>query len=225
GFYDRTELWRPLAAFVGLLIAVPPLLFGGMPFRDRLLWFSAAYPFVAYWLLTGVELAEGPLRLAIGVLLLLIAAVPLALKASPSREKLLVVSFVAPSLAVLTFFAFGRQPIAGFDPLVVRDRISAAEAAADSSLTKGQVIDRVGGPLEQFFSGDLYLLGLGLSPFWWLVFALLFAYGLRGVLRHATGRSGEAEWRSRRPFVFLAGALAALLLFSGGDTGPDGIFL
>ena len=57
GFYDTAPggggLWRPNVAFIGLLIAVAPLLFDKMPFRKPLLWFSLAYPFLAIWLLSG----------------------------------------------------------------------------------------------------------------------------------------------------------------------------
>lgn len=54
GFYESEgSLWRPNIAFIGLLIAVVPLLFDKIAYRKYLLWFSLAYPFLAWWLLSG----------------------------------------------------------------------------------------------------------------------------------------------------------------------------
>lgn len=51
GFYPSELYWRPILAFLLLCVAVAPVLFSGMP--RKLLWFSAAYPFVAFWLIWG----------------------------------------------------------------------------------------------------------------------------------------------------------------------------
>ena len=53
GFYPHEERWRPNIAFVLLFAAVAPLLYPGTPFRKHLMWFSAAYPIVAYFLICG----------------------------------------------------------------------------------------------------------------------------------------------------------------------------
>ena len=53
GFYPVDERWRPNLAFIGLFIAVLPLLYPKTPFRRHMLWFSAAYPVIAYYLLCG----------------------------------------------------------------------------------------------------------------------------------------------------------------------------
>ena len=51
GFYPVTLYWRPTLAFVLMLVALAPVLFSGVP--RKLLWFSVAFPGVAYWLLWG----------------------------------------------------------------------------------------------------------------------------------------------------------------------------
>jgi general L-amino acid transport system permease protein len=51
GFYPQHLYWRPNLAFVLLFAALAPVLFTGLP--RKLLWFSAAYPALAYWLLWG----------------------------------------------------------------------------------------------------------------------------------------------------------------------------
>ncbi len=51
GFYPSELYWRPILAFLLLLIAVAPILFTGVP--RRVLVFSAVYPFLMPWLLWG----------------------------------------------------------------------------------------------------------------------------------------------------------------------------
>ena len=53
GFYPHDERWRPNVAFILLFVAVAPLLYPNVPYRRYVLWFSASYPFVAYFLLCG----------------------------------------------------------------------------------------------------------------------------------------------------------------------------
>ena len=53
GFYPHDERWRPNVAFILLFVAVAPLLYPNTPFRRQALWFSAAYPFIAYFLICG----------------------------------------------------------------------------------------------------------------------------------------------------------------------------
>lgn len=53
GFYPVGERWRPNLAFILLFVALVPLLWDGAPFRRQGLWFSIAYPFIAFWLLLG----------------------------------------------------------------------------------------------------------------------------------------------------------------------------
>jgi general L-amino acid transport system permease protein len=51
GFYPRELYWRPTLALVLMLVALGPILFSWVP--RGLLWFSAAFPAVAFWLLWG----------------------------------------------------------------------------------------------------------------------------------------------------------------------------
>ncbi|MFN3642963.1 MAG: amino acid ABC transporter permease [Gemmobacter sp.] len=51
GAYPPALYWRPVLAFVLMFVALSPLLFSGLP--RRMLWFSAAYPFLGYWLIWG----------------------------------------------------------------------------------------------------------------------------------------------------------------------------
>jgi general L-amino acid transport system permease protein len=51
GAYPPELYWRPILAFVLLFLALAPVLFTQVP--RKLLWFSAAYPFLGYWLIWG----------------------------------------------------------------------------------------------------------------------------------------------------------------------------
>ncbi|NIE73628.1 amino acid ABC transporter permease [Pantoea sp. Ap-967] len=54
GFYPQDAYWRPLASFVLLFAALGPILFKWVP--SRVLWFSAVYPGLAFWLIWGGSL-------------------------------------------------------------------------------------------------------------------------------------------------------------------------
>ncbi|MBP7000214.1 amino acid ABC transporter permease [Amaricoccus sp.] len=60
GFYPPALYWRPTLAFALLFVALAPILFPRVP--RGLLWFSIAYPGVAYWLLWG-----GPISVPLAV--------------------------------------------------------------------------------------------------------------------------------------------------------------
>ena len=51
GFYPSNLYWRPNIAAVLLLVALAPILYDALP--RKMLWFSAFYPFLAYWLIWG----------------------------------------------------------------------------------------------------------------------------------------------------------------------------
>ncbi len=51
GFYPQELRWRLDLAFVGMLVALAPVLFDKLP--KKMLWFTAVYPFLAFWLLWG----------------------------------------------------------------------------------------------------------------------------------------------------------------------------
>ena len=52
GFYPKEHYWRPLLAFVLLAVALAPVLFDRLP--RKMLWFTLAYPVVAYLLILGL---------------------------------------------------------------------------------------------------------------------------------------------------------------------------
>lgn len=51
GFYPSNLYWRPNLALVLMVVALAPVLFSAVP--RKLLWFSALYPAIAFWLLWG----------------------------------------------------------------------------------------------------------------------------------------------------------------------------
>ncbi len=51
GFYPQDLYWRPVLAFVLMLVAVAPVLFDQLP--RKMMWFSGLYPFLVFWLLWG----------------------------------------------------------------------------------------------------------------------------------------------------------------------------
>ena len=53
GFYPEAERWRVNLSFVLLVFAILPVLYDKLPGRRRWLWYSAAFPFLAGWLLIG----------------------------------------------------------------------------------------------------------------------------------------------------------------------------
>ncbi len=227
GFYDRDETWRPLLAGIGLIFALAPLLFPGVPLRKPLLYFAAAYPVLAYYLLTGVNLAASPLRLALGVLLLLAAgAVIWGPFAKAVRRPLLPLVYVTPAVAMLVLFAFSgeRSPIA-FEPTVTQVQATVEMAAERTDVQPGQPIQVREGPVSQFFGGTLFLVGFGLTPLWWLIGAGVFGLGLVRVLRHAGGLTDEAEWRVWGPLAAACSLFAALLLFFAGQKLFSGVVL
>lgn len=59
GFYPEGQRWRVNLAFVGLVVALWPLLFTNAPARKQLLWYAGAYPVLAFVLLLGGFGLEG----------------------------------------------------------------------------------------------------------------------------------------------------------------------
>ncbi len=63
GFYPVEEYWRPTLAFVLLIVAIWPVLFESAP--RPVLWLTAVYPALAYWLIWGGTI-WGPLLVLAG---------------------------------------------------------------------------------------------------------------------------------------------------------------
>ena len=53
GFYPVAERWRVNLSFVLLIFAILPVLYDKLPGRRHWLWYVAAFPFLAGWLLVG----------------------------------------------------------------------------------------------------------------------------------------------------------------------------
>ncbi len=51
GFYPPELYWRPILTFILMFVAFAPMLHDNLP--RKMLWFTAAFPLVAYWLLWG----------------------------------------------------------------------------------------------------------------------------------------------------------------------------
>ncbi len=72
GFYPNgndghpDQRWRIVVAFILLIVAVAPVLFDKLP--RKMIWFSAVYPFVGFWLLWGGTI-WGPLMVLAGFVL------------------------------------------------------------------------------------------------------------------------------------------------------------
>ncbi|MGB0506170.1 MAG: amino acid ABC transporter permease [Pikeienuella sp.] len=66
GFYPADQYWRPVLAFIMLVVAIAPVLFDRVP--RKVLLFSLVYPALAFWLIWGGSL-WGPLAVLVGPLL------------------------------------------------------------------------------------------------------------------------------------------------------------
>ena len=60
--YPSEQYWRPLLAFALLAVAAAPVLFAMLP--RQLLYFTAIYPFLAYWLIWGGSILNPLVALA-----------------------------------------------------------------------------------------------------------------------------------------------------------------
>jgi general L-amino acid transport system permease protein len=70
GFYPSELFYRPVLAFIGLFIALAPVLFEGAP--KKLLWFSAIFPFLCFWLIWGGSIWL-PISIILGFVLAVVA--------------------------------------------------------------------------------------------------------------------------------------------------------
>ncbi len=101
GFYPRDLYWRPVLAFVLMLVALAPVLFSGLP--RKMLWFSTVYPAVGFWLLWG-----GSIWLPISIVAGLAATGYIAMVLA-ARSGLLIGTLVAVAAFILIFFAPLRE--------------------------------------------------------------------------------------------------------------------
>jgi general L-amino acid transport system permease protein len=103
GFYPTQHYWRPITALVLMFVALAPVLFPSVP--RKLLWFSAVYPFLAYFLLWGGTIWL-PVMAALGFVAGYVAMVAL-------RPAGALVSGVALFLAPVLLWLFVAPPLTG----------------------------------------------------------------------------------------------------------------
>lgn len=103
GFYPRSGYWRPILALLAFLVAVMPVLFAGMP--RRLLWLSAATPFVIFFLLWGGTI-WGPISAVLGFVL------GWAAWAALERSGHALAALVAAVLAPILYWLLLAEPLA-----------------------------------------------------------------------------------------------------------------
>jgi general L-amino acid transport system permease protein len=96
GFYPRELYWRPMLTFVLMLVALAPVLFSALP--RKMLWFSAIYPAVGFWLLWG-----GSIWLPISIVAGLAATGYIGIFLA-ARRGMLIGSLVAVAVFILIFF-------------------------------------------------------------------------------------------------------------------------
>ena len=119
GFYPSELYWRPILTFVLMFLAFAPVLHDNLP--RKLLWFTAVYPLLAYWLLWGGS-AWGPLML----IAMVVAAVAAFVYVSRINETM--APFAA--LAVVLVWLFGLQePLSGLFHSIIPIGIEAVESA------------------------------------------------------------------------------------------------
>ena len=51
GFYPSDQYWRPILTFFLMFVAFAPMLHDNLP--RKMLWFTAAFPLLAFWLIWG----------------------------------------------------------------------------------------------------------------------------------------------------------------------------
>jgi general L-amino acid transport system permease protein len=96
GFYPQDLYWRPVLAFVLMFAALAPVLFPAVP--KKLLWFTAAYPAICFFLLWGGSVWL-PVAVICGIILTFAAGVTVG-----RRAGLIAGSVVGLLLLIVTFF-------------------------------------------------------------------------------------------------------------------------
>jgi len=90
GFYPSELFWRPILTFILMFVAFAPMLHDNLP--RKLLWFTAIFPLLAYWLLWGGSI-WGPV-----LFIVMVAAAFYVFKA--------VSAYISPMLSIVAALAF-----------------------------------------------------------------------------------------------------------------------
>ncbi|MEL6477102.1 MAG: amino acid ABC transporter permease [Pseudomonadota bacterium] len=112
GFYPSEYYWRPSLAFLLLVVALWPVLFNNAP--RQLLWLSAVYPVLAYWLIWGGTI-WGPLLVLAGPAIgwAISAYGQDTIEAAIGEAFAPLVTLILSVLAVILWFLFCVAPIDG----------------------------------------------------------------------------------------------------------------
>ncbi|EFL90474.1 amino acid ABC transporter permease [Ahrensia sp. R2A130] len=102
GFYPPELFWRPILAFVLMLVAFAPVLHDNLP--RKMLWFSAVFPLLAYWLIWGGTI-WGPLMIIAMIALAFVAFKAVAKSVNP------VVGLLAAVAVGILWMLFLHDPI------------------------------------------------------------------------------------------------------------------
>lgn len=157
GFYPVAELWRPPLALVLALLAVLPVLFAGLP--RRLLWLSAAAPFVIYWLLFGGTI-WGPLLTALGLGLAGLAAVAVGRQRGTGWGALAALAvLLAAFLDPFGLVVAGAGWLDGIVPLVPALAASLSALAPGSAAVWAPLLVAAGLALVGFLAAGLWRAG------------------------------------------------------------------
>lgn len=103
GFYPSELYWRPVLAFVLLLVAVAPVLFDKLP--RKMLWFALVYPAVGFWLLWG-----GTVWLPVTAMLGFVIAFVVARVVQPIAGT--IIATIATVVAPVLWWMFLAAPVA-----------------------------------------------------------------------------------------------------------------
>jgi len=113
GFYPAELLWRPIVIFFLMFVAFAPVLHDNLP--RKMLWFTAAFPILAYWVLWGGSIWN-PLMI---VAMILIGALAFKVLAKTNAG----IAIAAAIVAMIVFYLFLWEPVAalltGIIPIVL----------------------------------------------------------------------------------------------------------
>ncbi len=104
GFYPRELYWRVNLTFLCMLVALAPVLFPKLP--RQLLYFTAIYPFLGYWLLWGGTMWTPFLTFAGLIVAFLVLNFI-------SEKRGLLLGVITGILLIVIWFLFGVIPVAG----------------------------------------------------------------------------------------------------------------
>ena len=112
GFYPAELYWRPILAFIGLLLALSPILFPERAFK--LIGFSALYPFITVWLIWGGSV-WGPVCILLGFVLGYFAFK--ALKDTAGQLAATIAAFLVPVLWWMFLSSTVADALTGIIPI------------------------------------------------------------------------------------------------------------